>query len=58
MARDMKVRRIAFASSSSVYGERADFPEIETDYPKPVSPYAASKLLCEHYAYLSVRYIN
>ncbi|MEI8349145.1 MAG: SDR family oxidoreductase [Candidatus Omnitrophota bacterium] len=51
-AKEKGVKRIGFASSSSVYGERFDFPEKETDYPKPISPYAATKLLCEHYAYL------
>jgi len=51
-AKERGIKRIGFASSSSVYGERFDFPEKETDYPKPISPYAATKLLCEHYAYL------
>ncbi|MFA5101476.1 MAG: SDR family oxidoreductase [Candidatus Omnitrophota bacterium] len=67
-AREAGVKRIACASSSSVYGERTDFPEKESDLPKPVSPYAASKLMTEHYAYLfttlyglevvSLRYFN
>jgi nucleoside-diphosphate-sugar epimerase len=49
------IKKIVFASSSSVYGERFDFPEKEIDNPKPVSPYAASKLMGEHYAYLFSR---
>ncbi|MDD5194577.1 MAG: GDP-mannose 4,6-dehydratase, partial [Candidatus Omnitrophica bacterium] len=67
-ARGAGVPRIAYASSSSLYGEREDFPERETDLPKPISPYAASKLMDEHYAYLfsklygleviSLRYFN
>lgn len=51
-AKEKGVKRIALASSSSLYGERFNFPEIETDYPKPISPYAATKLIDEHYAYL------
>ncbi|MBN3040499.1 MAG: SDR family oxidoreductase [Candidatus Omnitrophica bacterium] len=67
-ARDFGIKRMVFASSSSVYGQRFDFPEKESDYPRPVSPYAASKLLGEVYAYLftelyrlpvvSLRYFN
>ncbi|MFA5338057.1 MAG: SDR family oxidoreductase, partial [Candidatus Omnitrophota bacterium] len=51
-AKEKGIRRIAFASSSSVYGERFDFPEKESDCVKPISPYAATKLIDEHYAYL------
>ena len=51
-AKELGVKRIVFASSSSVYGERDNFPEKEIDYPRPISPYAASKLICEHYAYV------
>ncbi|MDD4182966.1 MAG: SDR family oxidoreductase [Candidatus Omnitrophica bacterium] len=51
-AREKGIKRIAMASSSSVYGERFDFPEKESDIPAPISPYAASKLIDEHYAYL------
>ncbi|MFA5270964.1 MAG: SDR family oxidoreductase [Candidatus Omnitrophota bacterium] len=67
-AKEKGVKRIAFASSSSVYGERIDFPEKESDYPKPISPYAATKLIGEQYAFLfskqykvgvvSLRYFN
>jgi nucleoside-diphosphate-sugar epimerase len=44
-----RVKRVVYASSSSVYGERRTFPEREDDLPSPVSPYAASKLAGEHY---------
>jgi len=67
-AKKRGVRRIVFASSSSVYGERFDFPEKETDLTKPISPYAATKLMGEYYAYIfsklydleavSLRYFN
>jgi UDP-glucuronate 4-epimerase len=40
--------RFVYASSSSVYGDRADAPFRETDsVDLPVSPYAASKKACE-----------
>jgi UDP-glucose 4-epimerase len=51
-AKEKGIKRIAFASSSSVYGERFDFPEKESDQPMPISPYAATKLICEQYGYL------
>ena len=51
-AKAQGIRRVVFASSSSVYGERDNFPEYETDMPKPISPYAASKLIDEIYGYV------
>lgn len=48
-ARDAKVRRVLFASSSSVYGEVKTFPQVETMMPSPMSPYAASKVAGEMY---------
>ncbi|OIO35408.1 MAG: hypothetical protein AUJ74_06625 [Candidatus Omnitrophica bacterium CG1_02_44_16] len=45
-----KVKRFVFASSSSVYGDVAKFPEKETFYPELISPYALSKLANEYYA--------
>ncbi|MBN1560336.1 SDR family oxidoreductase [candidate division KSB1 bacterium] len=48
-ARDVGVRRIVFASSSSVYGNSATLPKVETMIPHPISPYAASKNICEMY---------
>jgi UDP-N-acetylglucosamine/UDP-N-acetyl-alpha-D-glucosaminouronate 4-epimerase len=51
-AKEKGVKRIVLASSSSVYGDRIDFPEKENDLPKPISPYAASKLIGEIYGYV------
>lgn len=48
-ARDNKVKRFVFASSSSVYGDTSKFPQQETDYPLLISPYALSKLAGEYY---------
>ena len=44
-----KVRRIVFAASSSAYGDTETLPKHEGMAPKPLSPYAASKLACEGY---------
>jgi nucleoside-diphosphate-sugar epimerase len=49
-ARDAGVRRVVFASSSSVYGDQPVLPLHEEMRPQPISPYAASKLVGEHYA--------
>jgi len=48
-ARENKVRRLVFASSSSVYGDTRKFPEREDAYPLLISPYALSKLTGEYY---------
>jgi nucleoside-diphosphate-sugar epimerase len=67
-AREKSIKRIVCASSSSVYGNREDFPLRESDCPKPISPYAATKIMSEHYGYVfhliygvevvSLRYFN
>jgi UDP-glucose 4-epimerase len=48
-ARDAGVRRLVFASSSSVYGDTPTLPKSEDMAPRPQSPYAASKLAGEAY---------
>jgi len=48
-ARDAKVRRLVYASSSSVYGRNSTLPKREAMGPDPMSPYAVSKLAGEHY---------
>ncbi len=48
-ARDGGVRRVVFASSSSVYGNSGELPRVETASPDPISPYAVSKLAAEGY---------
>lgn len=48
-ARDNGVRRIVFASSSSVYGDNPKLPKHERMLPNPLSPYAVSKLAGEKY---------
>ena len=48
-ARDAGVRRVIFASSSSIYGSSPEMPKREDVLPLPISPYAAAKLACEGY---------
>ena len=42
--------RVAFASSSSVYGDAEAYPTREDAPPHPISPYGVTKLCCEHLA--------
>lgn len=52
------VKRLVFASSSSVYGDVDEFPEREDFVPQPISPYALSKLTGEHYCKIFSRHYN
>lgn len=68
VARRQGVRRVLFAASSSAYGETPALPKHESMAPMPLSPYAVTKLACEHYMKvfsgiygietLSLRYFN
>jgi UDP-N-acetylglucosamine 4-epimerase len=49
-AKDAGVKRFVYASSSAVYGDTPDFPQVETRLGRPLSPYAASKAVNETYA--------
>src|SRR5271165_1607818 len=48
-ARDAKVKRVVYASSSSLYGDTPTLPKREDMIPNPISPYAVSKLAGEYY---------
>jgi UDP-glucose 4-epimerase len=66
--RDEGVKRVVFASSSSLYGDSPTLPKHEGMMPNPLSPYGAQKLFAETYcqvftkAYgletVSLRYFN
>lgn len=66
--REFGVKRVVYASSSSVYGDNPLLPKQEFQAPSPVSPYAVSKLAAEHYCQVfrkvfgletvSLRYFN
>jgi UDP-N-acetylglucosamine 4-epimerase len=49
-AKDANVKRFVFASSSAVYGDTTDYPQVEDRTGRPLSPYAASKFTNETYA--------
>ncbi|NMC63971.1 MAG: NAD-dependent epimerase/dehydratase family protein, partial [SAR324 cluster bacterium] len=42
------LKKIIYASSSSVYGNAESYPTKETTLPRPISPYGVSKLAAEH----------
>lgn len=46
--RSDSLQRFVYASSSSVYGDAERYPTLETDLPRPVSPYGVTKLAAEH----------
>ena len=66
--RDAGVKRVVYASSSSLYGDSPTLPKHESMMPNPLSPYGAQKLFAEMYcqvftkAYgletVSLRYFN
>ena len=67
-AKEAGVKRVIYASSSSVYGDVKTFPQKETARPVPISPYGVSKLAAENYCItfaktfgletVSLRYFN
>jgi UDP-glucose 4-epimerase len=67
-ARDEGIRRVVFASSSSVYGNSGELPRVESANPDPISPYGVAKLAAERYCVsfsrvypletISLRYFN
>jgi len=54
-ARDTKVKRFIYASSSAVYGDANQLPVMEENTGNPISPYAATKLTNEIYANVFAR---
>ncbi|MEX0801846.1 MAG: NAD-dependent epimerase/dehydratase family protein [Candidatus Binatia bacterium] len=50
--KESAVKKIIYASSSSVYGDTDDLPMREEGGTRPVSPYGVSKLAAEHLCYL------
>jgi nucleoside-diphosphate-sugar epimerase len=67
-ARDEGVKRVVYASSSSIYGDTPTLPKHEEMPPNPLSPYALQKYIGEQYCKLfyqlygletiSLRYFN
>ncbi len=57
-ALDAGVKRVVFASSSSIYGDSPTLPKQEDMIPNPLSPYAVSKLAGEKYCQVFARIYN
>jgi nucleoside-diphosphate-sugar epimerase len=57
-SKERNVRRLIYAASSSAYGDQETLPKIETMIPKPLSPYAAAKLMGEYYCQVFSRVYN
>lgn len=67
-AKDLGIKRIVYASSSSTYGDSPELPKREETIGKPISPYAVTKLVNELYAgvfsslygmeFIGLRYFN
>jgi len=49
-AREARVSRVVYASSSSVYGDHPGLPKVEEHVGRPLSPYAVTKRVDELYA--------
>ena len=54
-AREQRIERFVYASSSSVYGDTPTLPKVEAMTPDPRSPYAVSKLTGEHFCRVFAR---
>ena len=67
-SKESGVKRFVYAASSSAYGNQKELPKVETMRAEPLSPYAAAKLMGEHYCSvfhevygletISLRYFN
>jgi nucleoside-diphosphate-sugar epimerase len=55
VAREMGVRRMVYAGSSSAYGDQPTLPKSENMSPEPLSPYAVAKLVGEYYSQVFTR---
>jgi UDP-glucose 4-epimerase len=51
-AKDRRLEKFVYASTSSVYGDTDDLPMREEGAARPVSPYGATKLAAEHLCHL------
>lgn len=57
-ARDANVKRVVYASSSSVYGDSKILPKVENQIGKQLSPYAVSKMTNELYGEIFAKTYN
>jgi UDP-N-acetylglucosamine/UDP-N-acetylgalactosamine 4-epimerase len=67
-AKELGIKRVIFAASSSTYGDSENMPKVEHIIGKPLSPYAVTKFVMELYAdvfaktygleFIGLRYFN
>jgi nucleoside-diphosphate-sugar epimerase len=57
-ARDAGVKRLVYSASSSAYGDSPVLPQVETQLPRPKSPYGLQKYVGEHYTRLFAELYN
>ena len=57
-AREFDVKRIVYASSSSIYGDSEELPKREDMFILPLSPYALSKYTAERYCQIYTKIYN
>jgi len=48
-ARENNVKKVIFASSCAIYGDKPTLPKNEDMMPHPIAPYSANKLTAEYY---------
>jgi nucleoside-diphosphate-sugar epimerase len=54
-SRDANVKRVVFAASSAAYGDNPTLPRVESHEPRPMSPYALTKVAGEYYCQIFTR---
>ena len=54
-AREAGVKRVVFAASSAAYGDNPILPRVESHEPRPLSPYALTKVAGEYYCQIFTR---
>ncbi len=54
-ARDASAKRLVFSASSAAYGDHPALPRVESQEPRPLSPYALAKLAGEYYCQIFTR---
>ncbi|PYV27224.1 MAG: LPS biosynthesis protein WbpP [Acidobacteria bacterium] len=57
-AREARAKRLVFAASAAIYGDSPVLPRVESQEPRPLSPYALTKLTGEYYCRIFTQLFN